>query len=569
MRRSVIAIVSLVALVLLFAGPALAADGELPISFSKNAAPLAEVELQRMPAVDTVALRAAAELEQKVLLGTPMRFAEPFKVGFAADGAGTWETLADGSHLWRLRVSSPGAIHLNLGFSRFDLPVGARVWVYNAAGDDVEGPWDASHRSAKGRLWTPLVFGDEAVVEMHVPAGVDRSSAVLELGSVNHGFRFFDTKSGSCNNDTICPEGDDWRDEIRAAASYSIDGIFLCSGQLVNNTAQDDTPYFLSAFHCGARPENDDTLVFYWRFESPVCGQLGGGSKEINQTGSIFRAGERVSDFALYELTSPPPVEAEAFLAGWDATGAVADGSVGIHHPQGDEKAISFNDDALTLVDIGYNTLSHWEVDDWEDGTTEGGSSGSCLYDPATKHCVGVLTGGFASCTVIDADFYGALSVAWEAGAADDEQLAPWLDPIGGGANRTLDGKDLGSDGGVDLCQPSDTTLCLRNRRFGVEVDWTTVAGLTGPATVVDDAGNSESGLFWFFSSNNWEMLIKVLDGCNINGHFWVFGASATTVGLDVTVTDYASGEVWNFSRDAGSPAQAIAENRAFATCDM
>ena len=232
----------------------------------------------------------------------------------------------------------------------------------------------------------------------------------------------------------ICPEGDPWRDQIRSVARYTIDGMYLCTGQLVNNTSYDFTPYVLSAEHCNVTAANDDTLVFYWNYESPNCGDLGGGSLADNQSGSIFRASHTGSDFLLVELSMDPDPTFDVYFTGWDATGAAPASTVGIHHPRGDVKSISFNTNAVTSTNAGSDAVnpaaSFWRVDDWEDGTTEGGSSGSCLWDAATKKCVGHLSGGYASCDEpTERDWYGKFSAAWTGGGTAATRLRDWLDP--------------------------------------------------------------------------------------------------------------------------------------------
>jgi hypothetical protein len=208
----------------------------------------------------------------------------------------------------------------------------------------------------------------------------------------------------------------------------------LCTGQLVNNTALDFTPYFLSANHCGVTTANDDTLVFFWNFEAAVCGNQNGGSLADTQTGAIFRASSAASDFVLVELSQDPDAAFNVFFTGWDASGATSASTVGIHHPRGDVKSISFNTNAVTSTAYLSNTVAaaadHWRIDAWEDGTTEGGSSGSCLWDAATRRCVGQLHGGFALCTApTQPDWYGKLSVSWTGGGTNTTRLSNWLDP--------------------------------------------------------------------------------------------------------------------------------------------
>ncbi len=118
-------------------------------------------------------------------------------------------------------------------------------------------------------------------------------------------------------------------------------------------------------------------------------------------------------------------------------------------------------------------------------------------------------------------------------------------------------------------CVPDRTTRCLRDSRYQVRAEWWTAAAAAEgeepvPARVVR-LGTNDSGVFQFFGRENWEVLIKVLDGCAINGHVWVFGASATDLGLAVEVTDTVTGATRRYAKEPGPAASAIADNRAFA----
>ncbi len=113
---------------------------------------------------------------------------------------------------------------------------------------------------------------------------------------------------------------------------------------------------------------------------------------------------------------------------------------------------------------------------------------------------------------------------------------------------------------------PSDTRLFLGQGRFRVTGAWKDYEGVDGVGTVVP-FGAADSGTLWFFDSNNWEMLIKVLDGCDFNGHYWVYLAATTDVEFTVTVTDTETGEVWQRDDVLGQPADAVTDTTAFATC--
>ncbi len=112
-------------------------------------------------------------------------------------------------------------------------------------------------------------------------------------------------------------------------------------------------------------------------------------------------------------------------------------------------------------------------------------------------------------------------------------------------------------------CETDAETLCLQDSRYAVGVDWWTAGGASGAASVVR-SGTNDSGLFWFFDRENWEILIKVLDGCAVNGHVWVFGASTTDLGYAIRVTDTVTGAVKEYRNEPGLPASAITDGTAF-----
>jgi hypothetical protein len=109
-------------------------------------------------------------------------------------------------------------------------------------------------------------------------------------------------------------------------------------------------------------------------------------------------------------------------------------------------------------------------------------------------------------------------------------------------------GGSTGTSGAA--CTPSATTLCIDqssgDRRFMIQVHFHTSQGGglsgSGNAIALSSVGVTQGGIFWFFGSSNPEMLIKVLDGCNLTSHFWVFFAATTNVAFTVTVTDTMTG---------------------------
>ena len=79
------------------------------------------------------------------------------------------------------------------------------------------------------------------------------------------------------------------------------------------------------------------------------------------------------------------------------------------------------------------------------------------------------------------------------------------------------------------------TRACLNRAKFWVSVTYHDA--YWKPATVLKDANLPDSAaLFWFYDKNNPELLVKVLNGCAINGHWWVYGSAATDRDYEVTV---------------------------------
>lgn len=173
----------------LFASLAVPVNGwtfEQPKSFLDNAAQ-ATVDQKTLTPIESSRLLAEDAGRGK---DHPFRFAVPEDVHFALENSGTWQTLADGSRIWRIRIKAPGARSLNLGITRFDLPAGAQLWIYDPNHSEIRGPYTMKNRSAAGNLFTPVIRGDEVIVEVDVPSGT--AQPTIEIGRVNKGYRGFE-----------------------------------------------------------------------------------------------------------------------------------------------------------------------------------------------------------------------------------------------------------------------------------------------------------------------------------------------------------------------------------------
>lgn len=391
------------------------------------------------------------------------------------DNNGTWTTLADGSKLWRLEYTSKGAEGTCVYFDFYNIPEGGEVYLSSADKSYSIGPFGSEENNDHGKFVTDVVPGETAVLEYYQPADVV-GEARIDIMGFGHFYKGvyesneddFSKVADPCEVDVNCPEGDGWEDQRDAVVRLRMtDGqfIFYCSGSMVNNTAQDCKKYILTALHCVEDFTDDNLLLLKVRFNYSTAGCAEGAqTTSHNRTGVFLRAdsngggGQSGSDFALLEVEDEVPESWNTYYAGWDVSGLGATSGVGIHHPAGDRKKISTFISPLITTTWASAFGAHWRVvwaeTETEHGVTEGGSSGSPIFNP-DKRIVGTLTGGGSFCeTPFSPDSYGKMSYHWESNPnSATQKLKVWLDP-GNTGLTTLDGLD---------CDPVDIEEVLFN----------------------------------------------------------------------------------------------------------
>ena len=112
-------------------------------------------------------------------------------------------------------------------------------------------------------------------------------------------------------------------------------------------------------------------------------------------------------------------------------------------------------------------------------------------------------------------------------------------------------------------CLPTDTRLCFHLGRFTAEVSWST-SEEDGEGRAVRFPTADDSGFFWFFDPKNLEVMVKVLDGCAVNGHYWVFGAATTDVRYTLRIVDELADRVELLGNPGGALSPAVADIQAF-----
>ncbi|SDD65541.1 trypsin-like serine peptidase [Aquimonas voraii] len=439
--------------------------------FALSAGSLAQAEQLTLPSLDLAKLAAEDRgLDGKA--GVPLRYGQVQDFGDKALGlperglhaGGSWTTAKDGRAQWWLQVEAAQARNLALHFEAFRLPAGAELRLYAAGEKTSRLVYTDADNRLEGDLRTPMLDGSSLRIELLVPQE-KRDLTRLQLGSVVQGYRdpfvaLTQLKSGSCNIDIACPQGDAWRPQSRSVAHYTFNsggGSFVCTGQLVatGNPSQDvSSPRFLTAHHCVSTAAEVQSMTLYWRYESPTCRAPGSAAsgqplaKEPNtvatQSGASLLATHQPTDFTVVALNAPVPAAAEAWYTGWDRSSSAPTGAIGIHHPAGHEKRISIDNDPLTTgpscIISGATANTHWFIGAWDEGTTEGGSSGSGLWRRDSGRLIGVLSGGQALCSNLTGfDCYGALDKGWTGGGTATTRMSDWLNRAGG-SPTTQDG---------------------------------------------------------------------------------------------------------------------------------
>ncbi len=399
------------------------------------------------------------EDEQQASIDKTHRFGYPFNVNYGITNAGTWNHLADGSKIWRLSIESEGAVSINLIFDKFFLPAGSALFVYNEDKSMIIGAFtDKSNRPEKVFSTAP-VRGDKIFIEYNQPPGVS-SLPELNISYVVHAYRDIYHISqnhpdsygdaGSCQINVNCSVGQPWQLQSRSVAmTLKSNNSRWCTGALINNTRYDATPYFLTANHCWEASQ--PTWIFMFNYQSPNCNNSDGPTT-YTISGSTLKAKNWDSDFCLVQLTSAPPESYNVYYSGWNRIDIAAISGVSIHHPKNDIKKISFYNTALSSSSYSSGSQywpenSHWLV--WwstvegKTAVTEGGSSGSPLFDQ-NHRIVGQLHGGDSYCGAAASslwDTYGKLSMSWEGGGTPSTRLKDWLDPDNTGLSY-IDGLD-------------------------------------------------------------------------------------------------------------------------------
>ena len=453
-------------------------------------------------------------------------------VNLNVNNSGQWQNLSNGGRIWRLVIHSDDAMALGLYYNNFYVPNGGQVFIYNETKDHVIGAFTEANNIQNQIRATQMIEGETITIEYYESPSTIGLPAI-EIKEVVYFYRGVEDfvngfayerdgvakygleKAENCQVDVACtPESNGWQNQIDAAVHYTFSQggqSYVCSASMINNTAADCTPYIISAWHCGEpnAGSNINSWVWYWNYQKTTCAPNSNGSNPSkgsqtmtggtvvassgngslnNPPGNNQLAG---SDFYLVELSSEPPASYNAYYNGWNRSNTAATSGISVHHPAGSAKKIStFNTSLNSSTYNGGASGAHWTVY-WSatangHGVTEGGSSGSPIYDQNGR-TVGQLSGGSSFCNATGSpDLYGKMYTNWDlCGSSATAQLKPWLDPGNTGA--------LTMDGTYQPCTPVAPTC-------GITASSTTI---TAGGTVTFSDGSSGVPDTWSWNFDN------------------------------------------------------------------
>jgi hypothetical protein len=406
----------------------------------------------------TTAAEAAAPAGPAVKAPSATGKRLPLKIGIVrdvADDAGaaganalSWRTLADGTQVARVDVSSTGAAAVRAAIALVNAPPDVTLrFAGSAHPEEVFGPVSAIDVAVGGSgdlYWSPVLEGDTATIEIAVPPGIDARSIGVRVPKVAHllvagaalrttqaSLAKFNVASGigtagACEIDLRCEAPTAALNSAASSVAMTVVNdakfVYQCTATLVNDSVGSRTPYLYTANHCLASDPSTSprstpaqmarTMNTYWFFDAATCGAKTTPDYTLVAGGAALLARGDDYDWAVVQMLQSPPSTASfsAWRAAQIATGTA---TTALHHPESDLKKISHGGiQRYTTYDDG----SSFATVKWTSGVTEPGSSGSPLFIPNAAgffELRGGLYGGDSDCSnPTGLDDYSRLDVA-------------------------------------------------------------------------------------------------------------------------------------------------------------
>jgi hypothetical protein len=310
----------------------------------------------------------------------------------------------DGSQLIVLIIKSSGASGIGVHFRNFALAAGEEVYVYGPRADSIVcGPYTNKGPWGSGEFWSSTIAGETVVIEFYTTT--DKNGKGFEIFEISHIFAELDWRLRSNEPDVLNCEVDascygDVEKNAVGRMLFNDNGVFVCTGTLLNDRAQDQTPYFLTANHCIPTQGVAQTVEIYWFYQTTSCNSGVLRSWVQSPPGANLLATQSSNDFSLLRLFNNAP--AGAWFAGWtNAAQSQGTNVFGLHHPGPyvpPDVPSYLRRASGTITSTSGTCLANGCGINWTTGLTEPGSSGSGLFTANGHQLVGVLSCGPTAC---------------------------------------------------------------------------------------------------------------------------------------------------------------------------
>lgn len=415
-----------------------------------------------------------------------------------------WLGLPDGRLAAQFYLVSPSAKALRVGLKIKSAFSGELRFVGSGKPQRVFGPYRRGDWLGQALYWSPVTEGEAVTVEIVLPAGQRSLNGDVEIVQVSHivahpsqgnQFENLNPATASCEVDMECSTSTVVKNAAKGVAKMAFvknGGSYVCSGTLLNDKGNSQTPWFYTAHHCISDQSVATTLNTFFFYENSGCytNDVLKAYKQLTR-GATYLDSSASNDHSFLRLNESAP--GGAVFNAWNADALYSSQSVvGIHHPRGDLKKVSLGTISspamqnIQSVDTGQQLNNLWVVA-YYSGTTELGSSGSGLFYCTTSYCElrGGLFGGAAGvqpCSPDRLSVYSRFDLAYPRISGYLNTAAPTPTTTGSSssfANGTLTIKRLEVDTGASAKVYYDVTMKLQ-------------ANSNPPSLVVDTIGLSK-----------------------------------------------------------------------------
>ncbi|MDC8101776.1 T9SS type A sorting domain-containing protein [Chryseobacterium rhizosphaerae] len=380
----------------------------------------------------------------------------------------------DGRYYNLYKIKSSDAKAIQIYFKKYHLPKGSTLYFYSENGfilGEFNEKNNPDSNTKELEFGTQPIPGNNFYIELSYPtSSIDKPELIAEkiIHSTTDFYGGAYGQAGNCHKNIAC-DFTGTNDKSRNMKSVGlmlyplyINGVkqssysASCSGNLMNNTKQDGTPYFLTAAHCiGPAAANNNInwsteLITLFNYEAKTCTSNGSDAPSSLSNNSVLgctvltQSPEQAGDYALLMLktTATKLTEYKVCFAGWDnnpnSYTVNINNTYGIHHPNGDTKKISF---LKNIFPVSSNQGQFAQPDlqgkflktTWRDGIVEKGSSGSPLFNSFDKLIGSLSTGpdpNYFNCSASD-KYEGVWFTYYSRFSYNYYTMSPWLNSLG------------------------------------------------------------------------------------------------------------------------------------------